>query len=74
MIYSHLLGEILLKPFIIIHMVVDKAKGILKLYLHCGFTNITVVEPCLGEPSDSCLVAIDADKTRNVKALDINIQ
>ena len=74
MIDCHLLGEVFLQPFVIIHMVVDKTKGILKLYLHGSLTDLTIVEPCLGEPPYSCLVTIDADETRNVKALDVNVQ
>lgn len=46
----------------------------MKLYLHGSLTDLTVVEPCLSEPSDSCLVTIDADETRDVKALDIDVQ
>lgn len=74
MIDSHLLGEVFLQPFVIIHMVVDKTKGILKLYLHGSLTDLTIVEPCLGEPPYSCLVTIDADETRDVEALDVYIQ
>ena len=55
-------------------MVVDETQGILKLYLHSSFAHLTVVEPCLGEPPDTGLVAIDADKTGDVEALDIDIQ
>lgn len=74
MIDSHLLGEVFLQPFVIVHMVVDETKGVLKLYLHGCLSDLTVVEPCLGEPSDSCLITIDADETRNVEALDVDVQ
>lgn len=74
MIDSHLLGEVFLQPFVIIHMVVNEAEGVLKLYLHGCLTDLSVVEPCFGEPSYSCLVAIDADETRYVKALDVDVQ
>lgn len=74
MIDCHLLGKVFLQPLVIIHMVVDETEGILKLYLHGCLTDLAVVEPCLGEPSDSCLVTIDADKTRDVKALDVDVQ
>ena len=74
MIDSHLLGEVFLQPFVIIHMVVDKTKGILKLYLHGCLTDLTVIEPCFGVPSYSSLVTIDADETRDVKALDVDVQ
>lgn len=73
MIDRHLLGEVFLQPFVIIHMVVDETEGILKLYLHGSLTDLTVVEPCLGKPSYSCLVTIDADETRNVEALDVDV-
>lgn len=55
-------------------MVVDEAQGVLKLYLHGSLTDLTVVEPCLGEPSYSCLVTIDADETGNVEALDVDVK
>ena len=55
-------------------MVVDETQGILKLYLYGCFAHLTVVEPCFGEPPDTSLVAIDADKTGDVEALDVNIQ
>ena len=55
-------------------MMVDEAKGVLKLYLHSSLTDLSVVEPCLREPPYSCLVAIDADKTRDVEALDVDVQ
>ena len=74
MIDSHLLGKVFLQPLVIVHMVVDETEGILKLYLHGCLTDLTVVEPCLSEPSDSCLVTIDADETRDVKALNIYIK
>ena len=74
MIDCHLLGKVFLQPLVIVHMVVDETEGILKLYLHGCLTDLTVVEPCLSEPSDSCLVTIDADETRDVKALNIYIK
>lgn len=74
MIDSHLLGEVFLQPFVIVHMVVDKAECVLKLYLHGCLTDLTIVEPCLGEPPYSCLVTIDADETRDVEALDVDVQ
>lgn len=52
----------------------NEAKGILKLYLRSSLTDLTVVEPCLGKPPYTCLVSIDADKTRNVEALDVNVE
>lgn len=55
-------------------MMVDEAKGVLKLYLHSSLTDLSVVEPCLREPSYSCLVAIDADKTGDVEALDVDVK
>ena len=74
MINSHLFGEVFFQPFVIVHMVVDETEGVLKLYLHGCLTDLTVVEPCLGEPPYSCLVTIDADETRDVKALDVDVQ
>ena len=74
MIDSHLFGEVFLQPLVIIHMMVDEAKGVLKLYLHSSLTDLSVVEPCLREPPYSCLVAIDADKTWDVEALDVDVQ
>lgn len=74
MIDSHLGGEVFLKPFVIVHMVVNEAEGILKLYLHGSLTDLTVVEPSLGEPSYTSLVAIDTDQTGNVEALNVNIE
>ena len=55
-------------------MVMDETQGILKLYLHGSLAHLTVVEPCLGEPSDTSLVTIDADKTWYVEALDVYVQ
>lgn len=74
MIDCHLLGEIFLQPLVIVHKIVDEAQGVLKLYLHGCLADLSVVEPCLGEPSDTCLVAIDADKSRYVEALDVDVQ
>ena len=74
MIDCHLLWEILLKPFVIIHMVMNEAKGILKLDFHCCFAHLTVVEPSLGKPSYACLVTIDTDESRDIKTLDVNIK
>lgn len=74
MVDGHLCREILLKPFVIVNKLMNEAQGILKLYLYGCFACLTVVEPCLGEPSYSCLVTIDADKTRNVEALDVDVQ
>ena len=70
----HLCGKVFLQPLIIIHMMVDEAKGVLKLYLHSSLTDLSVVEPCLREPPNSCLVAIDADKTGDVEALDVDVK
>ena len=55
-------------------MIMDETEGVLKLYLHGSLTDLSIVEPCFGEPSYSCLVTIDADETRNVKALDVDVQ
>ena len=74
MIDCHLLGKVFLQPLVIIHMVMDETECVLKLNLHGSLTDLTVVEPSLGEPSDSCLVTIDADETRDVKALNIYIK
>ena len=74
MIDRHLLGEILFEPFVAIHIAQYETQGVLKLYLHCRFAYLTVVEPCLREPPDTCLVSIDADKSRYVEALDVYIE
>lgn len=52
----------------------DETDGILKLNLHGSFAHLTVVEPCLREPSYTCLITIDADETRNVEALDVDVK
>lgn len=52
----------------------DETEGILKLYLHSRLADLTVVEPRLGEPPYARLVAIDADETRDVEALYVDVE
>lgn len=74
MVDGHLCREILLKPFIIVYEVMDETQGILELYLYGCLACLTVVEPCLGEPSYSGLVAIDTDQSRYVEALYVDVK
>jgi len=73
-IHFHLLGEMLLQPFVLLHLVMNEHDGKLTAYLDAGFTFLAVVEPCLGPPSDTCLVGKDAYSPWNIEALHFNGQ
>ena len=70
----HLLGEVLLQPFILLNLVTDEHDGKLTVYLNTGFAFLAVVEPRLSPPSDTGLVGEYAYCPWNVEALNFNIQ
>lgn len=70
----HLLREIFFKPFVFFNVIVDELDSELSVYLDGSFSFLGVVEPCLCPPSDSRTVRIDADNSRNVKALNVEVK
>ena len=70
----HLLREIFFKPFVFFNVIVDELDSELSVYLDGSFSFLGVVEPCLCPPSDSRTVWIDADNSRNVKALNVEVK
>ena len=74
MIYFHLLGEILFKPFVFFNVLIDELDCQLSINLNGSFSRLTVVEPGFSPPSDTASVRIDTDKSRYVEALNVNLQ
>ena len=70
----HLLGEVVLQPLVLLHLVVDEEESVLPRYLHAGLAVLPVVEPGLGPPADARLVRIDADSTGDVEALYLDLE
>ena len=70
----HLLGKELSKPLVLVDVVEDELYGLLAFYLHTGFTEFVVIEPCLCPPAYSGAVGIDADEPRNVETLNVNVK
>ena len=73
-IHLHLLGKELCEPLVLVDAVEDELYGLLAFYLHTGFTQFVVIEPCFCPPPHSGAVRIDADKARNVETLDIDVE
>ena len=63
----HLAWEILLEPVVLLDEIVDEFYGQLPLDFDCRLPLLGVVEPCLGEPSHSEAVGVDAYCPWNVK-------
>ena len=74
MIDFHLFGEILFKPLVLLDIVIDEMDGQLPVDLHGCFSRLAVVEPCLCPPSDAGTIGIDADYTRNVETLYVDVE
>ena len=70
----HLLGIMLLQPFVLIHLAVDELHGHTLLNLHRLLTLLLAIKPCLCPPPHTCPVGIDAHHPRYVKTLDIHVQ
>lgn len=73
MVGFHLRGKILFKPLVLLDKVADEVYGYLSLNLYGGFAVLGVVEPCLGEPSDTEAVGIDAHLSWDIKALNVDV-
>ena len=73
-IYLHLLGKELGEPLVLVDAVEDELYGLLAFYLHTGFTQFMVVEPCFCPPTHSGAVGIDTDQTRNVETLNVYVE
>ena len=74
MIDLHLLGEVLLQPFVFFYILIDELYRQLTVDFDGGFTRLAVVEPCLRPPSDAASVGIDTYQSRYVEALDVYLQ
>ena len=70
----HLFGKELGEPLVLVDAVEDELYSLLSFYLHTGFTQFVVVEPCLCPPAYSGAVGIDADQARNVETLNIYVE
>ena len=70
----HLLGKELGEPLVLVDAVENELYGLLAFYLHTGFTQFVVVEPCLCPPTHSGAVGIDAYQARNVKTLNVYVE
>lgn len=74
MVNLHLLWEVFFKPFVFFYVVVNELDGELSVYLDGSFSFLGVVEPCLCPPSDARTVWIDADNSRYVEALNVEVK
>lgn len=70
----HLLGEELLQPFVLLHIVVDELDGQGPRYLDGTLPFLASVEPGFCPPYDAVSVGIDADCALDVEALDVNLK
>ena len=70
----HLLGKELSEPLVLVNAVENELYGLLAFYLHTGFTQFVVIEPCLCPPPYSGAVGIDADQSRNVETLNVYVE
>jgi hypothetical protein len=73
-VHLHLLGKELCEPLVLVDAVEDELYGLLAFYLHTGFAQFVVVEPCLRPPTHSGAVGIDADQARNVETLNVYVE
>lgn len=71
---GHLVWEILLKPLVLLHIVLDELYRQLTVYLYGALSLLPAVEPCLGPPVYPVLVGIDADGALDVEALDVDVE
>lgn len=75
MIYLHLLGIVLLKPFILAFLIVsDEVYSYHSGDKDCTFTNSTVIEPCLDPPLYSVPIRIDRNLSRYIEGLYIYVK
>lgn len=74
MVNFHLPGIKLFKPYIFLNPGMDETDGLFPFYFHRCLSLFPVVEPGLRPPADSCPVGIDGDDSRNVEALDVDVQ
>ncbi len=49
-------------------------KGKLLINLYGRLTDITVIKPRLGPPAEARSIRVDADKTRDIEALDVKVE
>ena len=73
-VHLHLLGKELSEPLVLVDAVKDELYSLLAFYLHTGFTQFVVVEPCLCPPTHSGAVGIDTDQAWNVKTLNVYVK
>ena len=69
-----MLGKELGEPFVLVDAVKNELYGLLAFYLHTGFAQFMVVEPCLCPPTHSGAVGIDADQSRYVETLNVDVE
>lgn len=74
MVNLHLLREVFFKPFVFFNVIVYKLDGELSVYLDGCFSFLGVVEPCLCPPSDARTVWIDANNSRYVETLNVEVK
>ena len=70
----HLFWEVFFQPLILVYPIHDEEEGALTGDLHAGLPVFPVVEPGLRPPTDTCLVGIDADDSRDIETLDYDVQ
>lgn len=70
----HLVGVELLKHVVLFNQIIDESYGNRSGYFDRILTVLMTVEPCLGPPSDSGTVRIDAYCASYVETLDVNLQ
>ena len=73
-VHLHLLGKELGEPLVLVDAVEDELYGLLAFYLHTGFTQFVVIEPCFRPPTHSGAVGIYADQSRNVETLNVDVE
>ena len=74
MVNLHLSGEILLQPFVLNNVVIDKRYCLEPCNLHCRLAFLLVVKPSLSPPVYAELVRVDADFSGDVESLNIYVK
>lgn len=70
----HLSWKMLFQPSVLVNAVVQEKYGCLPGNFHRGFAFFPAVEPCFGPPTDTGPIRINADKSRYVEMLHVDVQ
>jgi hypothetical protein len=71
---SHLLGEELLQPLVLLNVIVDELDGELSRDLNGPLSFLAAVEPCFCPPHDTVAIGINADPALDVETLDVYLK